>query len=86
MLRKRPRLPFPRVKTKVRVSARPPLDELPELLDAIALGESKLGPGRVFVRYSGTEPVLRTLVEGPDASVVEDVAFDVTEVARQVLP
>ena len=81
-----PFVPFPRVKTKVRVSARPPLDELPELLDAIALGESKLGPGRVFVRYSGTEPVLRILVEGPDASVVEDVAFDVTEVARQVLP
>jgi len=78
--------PFPRVKTKVRVSARPPLDELEELQDAVAAGQERLGPGRVFLRYSGTEPVLRILVEGPDAAAVEDVAFDVTEVAREVLP
>lgn len=78
--------PFPRVKTKVRVSARPPLDELEELQAVVQAAEARLGAGRVFLRYSGTEPVLRILVEGPDAQIVEDAAFDITEVATRVLP
>jgi phosphoglucosamine mutase len=43
------------------------------------------GVGRVFVRYSGTEPVLRVLVEGPDDQLVQAVATDVVAVARAVL-
>lgn len=78
--------PYPRVKTKVRVNGRPPLDEIAALRAAVEAGEGRLGRGRVFLRYSGTEPVLRVLVEGPDAEVVKDVAYEVTEAARASLP
>ena len=79
-------VPFPRVKGKVRVRHRPALDSLPALTDVCRLGEQRLGAGgRVFLRYSGTEPVLRVLVEGPEATTVEGVARDVTRVATEVL-
>lgn len=78
--------PFPRSKTQVRVSERPPIDEVPQLVEACASGEARLGAGgRVFLRYSGTEPVLRVLVEGPDARAVQIVAGEITELATQVL-
>ena len=59
----------------MRVRDRPPLDEVPGLTQARASALAALGPGgRLVLRYSGTEPVLRLLVEGPHASRVEAVA------------
>lgn len=78
--------PFPRVKGKVKVNARLPLGELAELQACVEAANARLDGGRVFLRYSGTEPVLRVLVEGPDQAVVEEVAAEVTQVAQQVLP
>ena len=78
--------PFPRVKGKVKVNARPPLDALSELQACVEAANARLNGGRVFLRYSGTEPILRVLVEGPDQAVVEEVAAEVTQVAQQVLP
>jgi phosphoglucosamine mutase len=78
--------PFPRKVTKVKVKARPKLEEVAPLQRASAEGEAALGAnGRVFLRYSGTEPVLRVLVEGPDAAVVDQVSANVTAVARETL-
>lgn len=77
--------PFPRRLSKVRVKARPPLDAVPELVAATQRGEARLEGGRVFLRYSGTEPVLRILVEGADDAIVADVAAHVTRVATEVL-
>lgn len=78
--------PWPRVKSKVRVEERVPLADLPAIQASARAGEEQLGEGgRVFLRYSGTEPVLRILVEGPDASAVERVAADVEAVIREVL-
>lgn len=77
---------FPRRLTKVKVSLRVPLTDVPAIADASAAGEAALGPkGRVFLRYSGTEPVLRVLVEGPDAAVVERVSSQVTQAATAAL-
>jgi phosphoglucosamine mutase len=79
-------VPWPRVKAKVKVSSRPPLDQVVELQRAVREGEQELGEGgRVFLRYSGTEPVLRLLVEGRDAAVVRAVAARVEALARAVL-
>ena len=79
-------VPFPKRLTKVRITARPPLETVRVLVDAIAEGDQALGTGgRVFVRYSGTEPLLRILVEGMDAGVVETVSADVTRVAMTAL-
>ncbi len=77
---------FPRRLTKVTVAQRTPVAEVPAVQAAITRGEQLLGPaGRVFVRYSGTEPVLRLLVEGPDAEVVARVSDTVTTAARAAL-
>ena len=70
---------FPQQTAALRVRARPPLASLLGLSAAIAALEGSLaGRGRVLVRYSGTEPLLRLLVEGPSAA---DVAAGLTQLA-----
>ena len=59
--------PTPQTLRALRVAAKPPLEGLSRTQAEIARASRGLaGRGRVFVRYSGTEPVLRVLVEGPD--------------------
>jgi phosphoglucosamine mutase len=55
---------FPQKIINVRVKAKPPLDSLPEVTQALAEAERALGKsGRVVLRYSGTEPLARVMVE-----------------------
>ena len=55
---------FPQKIVNVRVKAKPPLDSLPEVSQALAEAERALGnSGRVVLRYSGTEPLARVMVE-----------------------
>ena len=65
----------PQALRNVRVARRLPLEEAEtvqrELKRALARLERR---GRVFLRYSGTEPLLRVLVEGPDAAEVREIA------------
>lgn len=57
---------FPQVLLNVRVGTRRPLAEVAPLAASIRAHEQRLGDdGRVFVRYSGTEPLLRIMVEAP---------------------
>lgn len=57
---------FPQVLLNVRVGTRRPLAEVTPLTASIRAHEQRLGDdGRVFVRYSGTEPLLRIMVEAP---------------------
>lgn len=75
--------PLPRRLGKLRVGGRPPLDEVTPVQDAVDAVTPSLGDGgRVFLRYSGTEPVLRILVEGGSASVV-DAAYQQVEAAAR---
>jgi phosphoglucosamine mutase len=61
---------FPQSTASVPVRGRKPMAEMPALTEAIRALESELGSaGRVLVRYSGTEPKLRLLVEGPTEAV-----------------
>ncbi|CEF48988.1 unnamed protein product [uncultured bacterium] len=56
---------YPQAQRAVKVTQRPPLEELPEVMKVIAETEKELGAqGRVLVRYSGTEPKVRILIEG----------------------
>ncbi len=81
-----PFTPFPRQLGKVRVAARPPLASVAPVQGAVLAAEKRLGPnGRVFLRYSGTEPVLRILVEGPDAATVNEAYATVHDVVVQVM-
>ncbi len=77
-LRKRLR-PFPQKLISVRVKEKPPLDLLPEIRRDIADRELELaGRGRVIIRYSGTEPVVRVMVE---AERFQDVLRHCTAIA-----
>lgn len=74
---------YPQLLVNVRVRERRPLEELPRLTDVIQACEAELGgAGRVLVRYSGTEPLLRVMVEGPDQAQVERLADRVATAIR----
>jgi phosphoglucosamine mutase len=63
---------YPQRLKNVRVSRRKPLDELPEVVRQIKDCEAEFaGAGRVLVRFSGTEPLARVMVEGPNLEQVE---------------
>lgn len=77
---------FPQVLRNVRVSHRQPVEAVPELAGAIARAEEALGSvGRVFVRYSGTEPLLRIMVEAPTDELARGTAQQLVEVAEAQL-
>ena len=65
------------------VSRRIAIAEFPDLARAVARAERALERrGRVFLRYSGTEPLLRILVEGADADQVAAIADELEAAAR----
>jgi phosphoglucosamine mutase len=67
--------PCPQVLINVPVRERPPLDSHPRIGPAIRDEERKLGErGRLLVRYSGTEPKARIMVEGEERPLVEECA------------
>jgi phosphoglucosamine mutase len=67
---------YPQAQRNLRVKEKPPLDSLTEVSALIAETERTLaGKGRVLLRYSGTEPKVRLLIEGPDDAMI-NVAAD----------
>ena len=58
---------YPQVLMNLRVRERVDLAAVPAVAEAIARVEAKVaGQGRLLVRYSGTEPILRVMLEGRD--------------------
>jgi phosphoglucosamine mutase len=71
----------PQVLVNVRVRAKPALRELRRLGEVVGLWESRLdGRARIVVRYSGTEPLARVMVEGDDQVTIEGVAQEIASV------
>ena len=63
---------FPQKLVNVRVREKKSLTEVPSVASAIRRVEEEFaGAGRVLVRFSGTEPLARVMVEGPDLAQVE---------------
>jgi len=78
--------PVPQTLTNVAVKRRCELGELPEVVKAVKSVEARLGQtGRILVRFSGTEPKVRILVEGPDRPRNEEYAQEVAEVVTRAL-
>ena len=70
--------PLPQVLKNVRYAAGQAPLELGAVQAAIAAGEARLeGSGRVLIRKSGTEPLIRVMAEGEDAGLVEAVVDDI---------
>ena len=77
---------YPQVREDVRVSRREPLDSHPDITKAIQAAESALsGKGRVFVRFSGTEPLCRVMVEGEDLSMIQGHARNIASSIQRLL-
>jgi phosphoglucosamine mutase len=77
---------YPQILLNVRVRAKPDLATQPDITEAIRHAEATLGSdGRVLVRYSGTEPLLRVMIEGRDQLVVNDLADAIATCARDRL-
>jgi len=76
----------PQILLNVRVKEKPDLADLPELQRAIQDCEKRLdGTGRVLVRYSGTEPLLRIMVEGEPRGLIQTIADDLAGTVRACL-
>jgi len=77
---------YPQTQRTVRVQEKRPLSEIPKLQEMIRGFESLLGErGRILVRYSGTEPVLRIMVEGENGGQIAQMADAMTETAQRIL-
>jgi phosphoglucosamine mutase len=71
---------YPKVLINFEVSRKPPVEDLENVCDLIAEIERQLaGRGRVLVRYSGTEPKCRVMVESRDYKTAEDCANKIAE-------
>jgi phosphoglucosamine mutase len=64
---------YPQLVTNIRVREKLPFEELEDVLDLVKKAEAEVKPtgGRVLLRYSGTEPKARLLIEGRDGLVLE---------------
>jgi phosphoglucosamine mutase len=77
---------FPQTLVNIRVREKTPVDRVPAVGQKIKEAEQALdGQGRVLVRYSGTEPLLRIMVEGPTQQEVDGWAGAIASVVREHL-
>lgn len=76
----------PQILLNVPVREKPPIEAQDELCSRIASAEARLdGTGRVLVRYSGTENLLRVMVEGTDDESVRAEAAAIADVVRRTI-
>ena len=75
--------PMPQILVNERVASKPPLDSLPKFQAAHAQAMKELsGRGRILVRYSGTENLVRVMVEGEDDAQIKKIAEDLRGVLK----
>lgn len=76
----------PQVLINVEVKERKPFTSLPLTSKLIQEAESTLGrEGRILVRYSGTEPLARVMVEGKDREKIENIAKNISQAIKKEL-
>jgi phosphoglucosamine mutase len=77
---------YPQVLVNVRVHRKVDLSTIPEVASVISALESRLaGNGRLLIRYSGTEPLLRIMIEGKDQREIAAWAEEIADAVRQHL-
>jgi len=75
---------FPQVLQNVRMGSKIAPEHIPGFPEALDKAERKLGDrGRILVRASGTEPVIRVMTEGEDEQEIATIAHDLCEVIRK---
>jgi phosphoglucosamine mutase len=77
---------FPQVLLNVPVATKPELESLPQVAAAARRVEDELGAdGRLVLRYSGTEPLARVMIEGPDQATIERQAGELAAAIEQAI-
>jgi phosphoglucosamine mutase len=77
---------FPQVLLNVDVKRKPEITDVPEIAEVIRAVEARLGAkGRVLVRYSGTQPLCRVMVEGPALEEVNRYCQQIADVVEDNL-
>ncbi len=75
---------YPQVLENVRMSSRIEPDQIPGFSKALEEAAQKLGDrGRILVRPSGTEPVIRVMAEGEDEKEISGIALDLCDIIRR---
>lgn len=81
-----PYRPFPQVLLNVIVDQKPVLESIPAIANLIGRHESELGDdGRILLRYSGTEPLARVMVEGPSLDRIQAMAEEIAQLIEREL-
>ena len=74
---------FPQVLVNVPVRSKPPFEAVAGLFDRVRAFEQEMnGSGRVLIRYSGTEPLARVMIEGADGGRIQTMADELAGVIR----
>jgi phosphoglucosamine mutase len=77
---------YPQVLLNVRVRERTDLQSVPAIASVVARVQASVaGQGRLLVRYSGTEPLLRVMLEGRDQNEIRQWAQDIVDVVKEHL-
>jgi len=77
---------YPQVLINVEVKDKPDLSKIPEINQIIKKAEEELRHmGRVLVRYSGTQPICRVMVEGPTPEVTRRYCHMIADIVREKL-
>ena len=78
--------PFPQKLINIDVRQKPPVDEVEGIARAVAEAEAELGQeGRILIRYSGTQPMCRVMVEGPTEEQTQAIAERLAGVVRECI-
>lgn len=75
---------YPQLLVNVRVASKEGWEDNKAIAEAIAKGEAELGnDGRILVRPSGTEPLIRVMAEGPDQAQLETICNAIADVVKK---
>jgi phosphoglucosamine mutase len=77
---------YPQAQRNLRVKEKMPIDEIPNVQKLVAEAESELsGKGRVLLRYSGTEPKIRLLIEGRELAQIDQQANRIADAIQTAI-
>jgi len=77
---------FPQILMNVEVDSKPDIETVPEIRAEIRSVEKRLGEkGRVLVRYSGTQPLCRVMIEGPTHEETRQCCGQIVKAVRETL-